>query len=54
MNSQVLKEARRLLEEIEREDPVIVKRVIARLGAEGYLIKYLLAKRKAVKVYAQG
>lgn len=51
MNSQVLEEARRLLDEISREDPAVVERVLSRLGPEAYLVKYLLAKRRA-KAYA--
>lgn len=51
MNKQILEEARRLLEEISREDPAVVERVLSRLGPEAYLVKYLLAKRR-VKAYA--
>ncbi len=52
MTNRVVEEARRLLEEIRREDPVILERVLARLGPEAYLIKYLLAKKSQVKAYA--
>ena len=51
MNKRVLEEARRLLDEISREDPAVVERVLSRLGPEAYLVKYLLAKRRA-KAYA--
>ena len=51
MNKQILEEARRLLEEISREDPAVVERVLSRLGPEAYLVKYLLAKRR-VKIHA--
>ena len=51
MSSQILEEARRLLDEISREDPGLVERVLQRLGPEAYLVKYLLAKRRA-RAYA--
>ena len=51
MNKQILEEARRLLDEISREAPAIVERVLSRLGPEAYLVKYLLAKRRA-RAYA--
>ncbi len=51
MNKRALEEARRLIEEIQKEDPAIVERVLSRLGPEAYLVKYLLAKRRA-KAYA--
>ena len=51
MNKRVLGEARRLLDEISREDPAVVERVLSRLGPEAYLVRYLLAKKR-VKAYA--
>ncbi len=52
MDHQIIEEAKRILEEIRREDPVILERVLSRLGPDAYLIKYLLAKRSQAKAYA--
>ena len=38
-------EALEELEELAREDPVLVGRVLRRLGPDGLLVEYLLARR---------
>ncbi len=41
----------RLLDELEaraREDPGLVGRILDRLGPEGYLVRYVLARRGVV------